>query len=225
MELNTEQSEPISPQLKTPSLWQRLGFFRNIISAIPLLLLASAYVFPSLWIVKWAVIAPNQLAKLIHLEAVAIGSFPLLFIFGSIKRPDKNNPAKRDRVTEIFRAILFLGTLFVFCYMAFDIGGWWGLLVFGSLNFVTYMGFFLRITEPQIIAQLIVRFFINYAVFILLAIIWRMPESMNDWMSHKNIYNLGANYFLFLGIIEASGFYQAQWIKDLNIIEKIRREK
>lgn len=189
-----------------PSLWQKLLFWKNLTSALSLFLLAAAYMVPYSRLVDILGLGHGRLGRLMEIEFLVIHSFPFLAFIGLAKPETKR--------LQILRIIGFWGLLAIYIVFAFSMDGWAGIFTFLGLTLVTYVGFFLRITEPKLAAQLAVRWLVNFILFILFAGIMKMPEGVEHWHSYKQVYDFGLCYFFSLGIIEWSGFYQGQWITD-----------
>jgi len=203
-------------------VWEKLGFFRNVISALPVLLLASAYIFPDSWIFKYVGMKKIQLAQLIHIQGFVIGSFIILVMIGFAKTPTNK--------LRIARAVAFWGFLFLFCLGAYTYG-WWGVFTFISLTIATYTSFFLRLYDRTTLIDVIVRGAVSYFFYLFWAIVLGMPQSVEEWIHHASILWYGFLYFFMLGAVELSGFYQSKFIRQLkfgemeSILKKPQDEK
>src|SRR3989339_472188 len=188
------------------NLWQKLLFWKNFTSALPMFLLAAAYMVPYSRLVDILELGHGRLGRLMEIEFLVIHSFPFLAFIG-LAHPE----TKR---LQIIRIIGFWGLLAIYIVFAFSMDGWSGIFTFAGLTLITYVGFFLRITGPKLVAQLAVRWLMTFILFLLFAGIMKMPEGVEHWHSYKQVYDFGLCYFFSLGIIEWSGFYQGQWITD-----------
>ena len=201
-----DEQNPVNPLPDQPRFWQKLLFWKNFVSALPLFLLAAAYMVPYSRLVTLLELGHGRLGRLMEIEFLVIHSFPFLVIIGLLRPETKK--------LRIIRTLGFWGLLAIYIIFAFTMDGWAGIFTFTGLTLVTYVGFFLRITEPKLVAQLVVRWFVNFILFLLFVGIMKMPESVERWHSYKQVYDFGLSYFFCLGAIEWSGFYQGQWITD-----------
>jgi hypothetical protein len=207
---NTPINTQFNPLKLWQQIWEKLGFFRNVISAIPALLLASAYAFPDSWIFKYVGMKKIQLAQLIHIQAFVIGSFIILSLVGLAKTPTKG--------LRILRAIAFWVILYLFCLGAHQYG-WWGVFTFISLTVATFTSFFLRLYDRTTLIDVIARGAVSYFFYLFWAIVLGMPQSVEEWVHHASILWYGFLYFFILGAIELSGFYQSEFIRQLKFGE------
>ena len=218
--MTPDAKTPLSPQLGLPNFWQRLwpklGFLRNVISSLPLFLLVGAYAWPDSWAVRFAGLEKHRLAVMIHIEAFAIGIFPLLAAIGRIH-------TGASRALKAIKAALFFGLLLIFCAGVWDYYGDWGFFAFISLTVATYAGFFINSSETRVLINIVLRWCVNYAVFLLVAVVLGMPQEVAEWMRHKEIYNYGISFFFILGVFELAGFYRAKWIEQLSIAKQTSR--
>jgi hypothetical protein len=204
-----ENSDSINQQINTPSFWNRFKNAKNFISAAPNFLLALAFIFPSSCLAKLFTGSNIPLGDLVEIEFIVIHSFIFIVMVYFWKPEEKKQ--------QVLRLVYFWGLLGLYIMMASMVYGFWGFFIFCSLALVTYIGFVLRITEPKRIAQLLVRWGVNFVIFIFLAIVFGMPKGVDKWHNSKYIYAYGAIYFIALGIFELIGFYQAKWIAKINI--------
>ena len=213
-----DAKSPLSPQLGLPNFWQRLwpklGFLRNIISSIPLFLIVGAYAYPDSWAVRFVGMEKHRLAVMIHIEAFAIGIFPLLVAVSRIK------PGASKALKAIKAGLLF-GFMFLFCSGVWDYYGSWGFFAFISLTIATYAGFFINAAEARVLINIVLRWCVNYVTFLLVAIVLGMPQEVAEWIHHKEIYNCGISFFFIIGVFELTGFYRAKWIERLSLAKKI----
>lgn len=198
-----EQTNP--PSDKRPlTFGQRLLQVRNIASALPNLLFALMYALNIYGRVTVLGLTPRMLKLMMELEFLVIHSFPFLVLFAIL-------PGNTEKQRKFLRWG-FWGLLCLYLIMAGDIGGIWGVIVFAGLTFSTYLGFFFRMYTEQAMIELAVRWFVNFVVFIAGAMIFDLPENVDDWVSEARTLYFGMAYFLALGCLEWLGAYQAAWI-------------
>jgi len=209
-----DEQNHFNPQSARPTLWQKLWFWKNLASSLSLFLLAAAYMAPYSRLVEILELGHGRLGQLMELELLVIHSFPFLAFIG-LAQPE-------TKKLQVLRIIGFWGFLAMYIGFAFSMDGWAGILTFAGLTLITYVGFFLRITQGKLVAQLTVRWLVNFILFLLFCGITEMPDNVERWHNYNQAYDFGLYYFLSLGIVEASGFYQGKWIT--NAGDKIIRE-
>jgi len=207
-----ENSDSLSPQLDSPSFWDKFKNTKNFLCSLPNFLMALAFMFPSSSLTKFLALSRTQLGDLMEIEFIVIHSFPFIVMFYFWK-PEK----KWHRVG---RVIAFWGLLGLYIMMTSQTYGFWGLAVFCGLTMTTYIGFLLRITSPKRLTQLFVRWGLNFVIFIFFAIIFDMPKGVDKWHYSNDVIAYGVLYFTSLGLVEIMGFYQLKWIEKIDI-EKI----
>jgi hypothetical protein len=185
------------------------GFVRYAISALPGLLLGLAYGWPQSGLPGLFGLSRNDLTHMVQLEFLVIHSFPFLAIIGLLR------PA--NSYVRWYRRIMFGGLVCFYIILARSMHGWPGVFMFAGLTMATYLGFFLHITKPRIVNQLVIRWAVNFAIYMLLVIVLKMPEDIGHWPDARNIYPLGAQYFIGSALVELTGFYHAGWIDRLPI--------
>ena len=149
------------------------------------------------------------MAGLMQIEFLVIHSFPFITIV-ALLRPS----TPRGRVLQ---RIAFFGLLGLYLLGASTAGGWRGVLIFAALTLATYAGFLLYWTRGAQILRLGFRWLVSFILFLILAGITRMPESVNEWNQASEVCRFGFFYFLALGLLEGVGVYQARWIDQIPV--------
>jgi len=196
-------------QVIEPPVKKLPKFIRYTIAALPGFLLGLAFCWPFSGFPKAFGLGYKDLAHMVQLEFLVIHSFPFLAIVG-LTQPA--NPTVRW-----WRRIMFWLLVFFYIALAKAMYGWLGVFLFAGLTVTTYLGFFLRITKPKVINQLVIRWAVNFAVYFFLVMALKMPSQMGSWPDARNIYSLGAHYFIISALVEWTGFYHAGWIDRLPV--------
>jgi len=186
--------------------------WKNIVPAMFSLGLAAAYARVILQGQGLVGLGPDRLTRLMQIEFLVIHSFPFLGLIALV-RPT----AWRHRAIQWSA---FGGLLSIYLWMAFTEGGWESVLTLLGLTLATYVGFLLHLEPETQVRRLGFRWLISFALFILLAIVAGMPQSVNDWDGSEEVRLFGLLYFLAHGLLEWTGFYQARRIARLAEISK-----
>lgn len=141
---------------------------------------------------------PRDLTLLVQVEFLVIHSTAFLGFLG-LWQPE--NAAGRKT-----RAVAFWGLFGLYCLMAAAQGLKY-LIVFFGLTFVTYLGFFMSWGSRSATQQLVARWAIGFAVFILAVGVFGTPKNVTEWTGRASVLKAGALYFLALAALEFSGLY------------------
>lgn len=196
-------------QVTEPAFSQLRKFIHYTIAALPCFLLGLAYCWPFSRFPKAFGLSYGDLAHMVQMEFLVIHSFPFLAIVG-LMQPVTPTVRWWRRIMVGFLIILYIG-------LAKSMYGWLGIFLFAGLTITTYLGFFLHLTKPRVVNQLVIRWAVNCIIYFSLVMVFEMPTQMGNWPGAKNIYPLGAHYFIISALVECTGFYHANWINRLPI--------
>lgn len=183
----------------------RIHWIRN---AVPLALLTLAYGLQSFAGVSPAGIEQKWLARLYAIEFLAIHSYPFMMAV-LIWRPSS------DKVRGL--RLFFAGTLgLLYVLAAHSIGAWPGVVALLSLMGGTYFGFLLKGVHRSLLPELIIRGIVNLVLFMACAIVFDLPEDVEEWVDQAETILAGFTYFLLLTMLEVNGFPE-------RLIAKFRR--
>jgi hypothetical protein len=177
----------------------------NIQAALPNLLLAGLYAFAAFGRITLPFMDRRWLGALMGIEFLVIHSFPFMMLIGSV-RP-------RDDGARKCRSAAFWGLFAVYFLFAAQLAGAAGVLAFAGLTVATYLGYLLRRTSPDAVMQLAARWASSFLVFIICSAAAGMPEGVDDWPEHGRVLFFGLAYFLVLGLLEATGFYDGKFLR------------
>lgn len=215
-----QQKKPVSalpePPEKTPGNGEQASSsaWVNINAAFPNLLLAGFYALAAFWRITLSPMDRHWLGTLMGIEFLVIHSFPFMMFIGSSDPPDEKGRK--------CRMVAFWGLFVIYFLFAAKLGGLSAVVAFAGLTVTTYLGYMLRRTAPDAVAQLAARWAMSFLAFMICAAAAGMPEDVDDWPDHGRVLYFGLMYFLALGVLEATGFYQ--WRVTRTLMEQIRQQ-
>lgn len=184
-------------ELPHPNLMRRLGATLPNASVALLFLLALRGVANA-----WT--DATHLCRLMQVEFLVIHSMGFLGLLVLSK--------VENLLDAILRGCLALGLMGMYGLFAVKIDGLTGGLEFLSAAFATYAGIFFTGAEDDMKSQVIKRWIVTGILFLVLAGVFRMPESVNSWRGDACL-RYGMAYFALLALMEASGLYNRRWMK------------
>lgn len=187
----------------------------NIEGALPNLILAALYALAAFRGTTLPFLDRHSLGSLMGIQFLVIHSFPFMMFFALFAQQ------AQGRGRSCWNGV-FWGMFFIYFLFAADMGGLPGVVGFASLTVATYLGYLLRRTSSAALVQLAARWAVSFLFFIICSAATRMPENVDSWPDHGRVLYFGFSYFLLLGVLEATGFYQCKALR--TITEHIRRQ-
>ncbi len=185
----------------------------NFHSALPNLIVGTCYALAAFRGITPPFMDRPWLGTMMGIEFLVINSFPFMMRIGSFHPPNEQGEKRRQAA--------FWGLFCLFFVAAAKMGGLSGVISFASLTGATYVGYLLRRTSPDALAQLSMRWAMSFLAFMIIAVAARMPKTVNEWPDHERVLYFGMSYFLVLGLLELSGFYHARPV--LTFVERCRQ--
>ena len=178
---------------------------KSIVAGLPLFLLSLTAFVVVVTGQSYLGISRLWLAQMLKIEFLVIHSFPFITLIALAKPQTRNK--------KIIQWVGFSGLMCLYIGGVCAVGGWQGLVLFVSLTISTYLGFMLQLYERNTKVILCVRWAVNTTVFLACAMIFRLPSTVNDWHLASTAPSCGLVYFVIITLVEFSGFYMSQRIK------------
>ncbi len=169
-------------------------------AAAPNLCLGAVYAVAALWVCYKGSFAFAWLASIMTIEFLVIHSFPFMMLIASYE--PKTAFGKRSQKAA------FWTMLGVYVLFALKEGGLSGAIAFAGLTVSTYLGYLLRRTGPDAVAQLMARWVMSFFAFIGAMMVTGTSGDIDKWTGSVRILFSGMLYFTALGLLEWNGFYQ-----------------
>ncbi len=169
-------------------------------AAAPNLVLGAVYAAAGLRVVFKGSFDFAWLASLMTIEFCVIHSFPFMMLIASYD-PQTAFGKRAQKVA-------FWMMLSVYILFALKEGGLSGAIAFAGLTVSTYLGYLLRRTGPDAVAELIARWVVSFFAFIGTMAVTDTPGDIEKWTGSVRILFSGMLYFTGLGLLEWNGFYQ-----------------
>ena len=153
-----------------------------------------------------AIADPRYLAQLMQVEFLVIHSFPFICLI-ALQRP-------RSWRGKGVQGYLFTALLSLYM-LAAGKESVAGVLIFLSATLVTYLGFLLRLRDPGAAVNLLKRWGVSFAFFILWCMILGMESEVSQWRPGDKLFGFGFLYFLSLALAEFTGIYDRSFRKSV----------
>ncbi len=176
-------------------------------AAAPNLSLGALYAVAALWGFFKESVAFPWLGSMINIEIFAIHSFPFMMLIASYE--PQTAFGKRAR------KVAFWMMLSVYVAFALKEGGLSGAVAFAGLTVSTYLGYLLRRTSPDAVAELIARWVMSFVAFIGAMMATGISGDSETWARSPRIPFFGMLYFTALGLLELNGFYQLPKVREI----------
>ncbi len=146
-------------------------------------------------------------ASIMAIEMCAIHSFPFMMLIASYE--------PRTAFGKRFQKIAFWTMLSFYVLFALKEGGLPGAIAFAGLTVSTYLGYLLRRTSPDAVAELVARWVMSFFAFIGAMAATGMPGDIDRWTGSVKTPFAGMLYFTALGLLELYGFYQLPKVRQI----------
>jgi hypothetical protein len=147
------------------------------------------------------------LGSTMAIEVLVIHSFPFLMLIASYEPATKRG--------KLLQKIIFWTMLGVYILHTLKAGGVSGAFVFAGLTVSTYLGYLLRRISPDAVKQLILRWVMSFAVFLVSSAVTGMPGDFEEWTGSGRTPYFGMLYFTTLGLLELKGFYRMKKVQQV----------
>lgn len=159
-------------------------------------------------------------ASIMAIEFFAIHSFPFMMVIASYE--PQTAFGKRAQKA-VFWMMLSFYVLF-----ALKEGGLSGAIAFAGLTVSTYLGYLLRRTSPDAVAELIARWVMSFLAFIGAMTATGISGDIDTWTQSAKTPFFGMLYFTAIGLLEWNGFYQLPKVRQIaadleSVFDKSRR--
>ncbi len=175
-------------------------------AAAPNLCLGALYAVAGLWVFFKGRFDFGWLGSIMAIQVFAIHSFPFMMLIASYE--PKTDFGKRAQ------KVAFWMMLSVYFLFALKEGGVSGVFAFAGLTVSTYLGYLLRRTSPDAVAELIARWAMSFFIFIGAGIASGIPGDIEKWSQSPKSPVLGMLYFTALGLLEWYGFYDLPKVRE-----------
>ncbi len=169
-------------------------------AAAPNLCLGALYAVAALWTFFKGRIGFAWLASIMAIEFVAIHSFIFMMVIASYK-PGTAFGKRAQKVA-------FWTMLSVYVLCALKEGGLPGAIAFAGLTVSTYLGYLLRRTSRDAVAELIARWGMSFIAYFGTAAALDVPGDVDRWAQSDKMPFFGMLYFTAIGLLDWYGFYQ-----------------
>ncbi len=176
-------------------------------SAAPNLFFGALYAVAGLGVLLTGRAAPAWLASAMAIEVFAIHSFPFMMVIASYE--------PRTDLGKRVQKISFWTMLSCYILLALKEGGLPGAVAFASLTVSTYLGYLLRRTSPDAVAQLIARWVMSFVAFFVAQAIAGISGDIDKWTGSNRMPVFGLLYFTTIGLLELKGFYQLPKVREI----------
>lgn len=146
-------------------------------------------------------------ASIMFIEILVIHSFPFMMLIGSY-RPKTSFGEKTQKVA-------FWTMLSVYVALSLKEWGLSGAIAFAGLTVSTYLGYLLRRTGPDAVAELIGRWVMSFLAYLVAMKATGISADSVTWAQSVKTPFFAMLYFTALGLLELYGFYQQPKVRQI----------
>ncbi len=169
-------------------------------AAAPNLCLGALYAVAGLWVFFKGSFDFAWLGSIMAIELFVVHSFPFMMLIASY---EPQTPFGKR-----FQKAAFWMMLSIYVLFALKEGGLSGAIAFAGLTVSTYLGYLLRRTSPDAVAELFARWATSFLAYIGAMMATGSSGDIDTWArSGKTLFS-GMLYFTALGLLEWNGFYR-----------------